>query len=105
MNSSITLAGLALAAATSLFALVSLTEPASAADPVCVSGFQTVQKKSWILKCSKTVPIALKGTALTQAYNANCNTNAYWNFGPAVTATTPMPGFSKVSYTCGHVEG
>ena len=106
MNSSITLAGLALAAATSIFALVSMTGPAAAADPVCVAGFQTVQKASWILKCKKTVPMAQKGVALTQAYNANCTPNAYWNFGPAVTAQHIAANtLVTVRYTCGHVEG
>ena len=106
MNSSITLAGLALATATSIFALVSMTEPAAAADPVCVGGFQTVQKASWILKCKKTVPMALKGVALTQAYTANCTPNAYWNFGPAVTAQHIAANtLVTVRYTCGHVEG
>jgi hypothetical protein len=106
MNTSITLAGLALAAATSIFALVTLTEPAAAADPVCQFGFLTDVKNSWLLKCKKTVPLLQKGVALTQAGNANCNTNSYWNFGPAVTATH-LPGniLVLVRYTCGHVEG
>lgn len=106
MSTSLTLAGLALAAATSGFAFLALTETAAAADPVCVAGFQTSEKKSWILKCRKTVPLAQKGVALTQAYNANCNTNAYWNFGPSVTAQH-LAGNTLVTvrYTCGHVEG
>ncbi len=106
MYTHITLAGLALAAATSTFALMALTGPAAAADPVCVGGFQTVQKASWILKCKKTVPMAQKGVALTQAYTANCTPNAYWNFGPAVTAQHIANNtLVTVRYTCGHAEG
>jgi len=105
MSSPLTLAGLALAAATSTIACLGPTE-AAAAYPSCVSGFQTAEKKSWILKCKKTVPMAQKGVALTQAYNANCTPNAYWNFGPAVTAQH-LAGNTLVTvrYTCGHVEG
>jgi hypothetical protein len=106
MYTHITLAGLALIAATSTFALVALTEPAAAADPVCQFGFQTDLKKSWILKCKKTVPLLQKGVALTQAGNANCTPNAYWNFGPAVTAQHIANNtLVTVRYTCGHVEG
>jgi hypothetical protein len=106
MSTPLTLAGLALTAATSAIALLALTEAAAAADPTCTSGFQTEQKKSWILKCKKTVPMAQKGVALTQAGNANCTTSAYWNFGPSVTANH-LPGNQMVTvrYTCGHVEG
>jgi hypothetical protein len=106
MSTSLTLAGLALAAATSAIAFFALTESAAAADPTCVTGFQTVEKKSWILKCKKTVPLLQKGVALTQAGNANCNTSNYWNFGPSVTAQH-LAGNTLVTvrYTCGHVEG
>ena len=106
MNNPITLAGLALAAATSVLTLVATTEPASAADPFCENGFNTLDKKSWILKCGKTVPVLQKGVWLTHAYNANCNTSTYWNFGPSVTAKH-LPGniLVRITYICGHVEG
>lgn len=106
MNTRITLAGLALATFTSTAGFLALTLPASAADPVCQFGFSTVQKTGWLLKCRKTVPLLQKGVALTEANNANCKTNSYWNFGPAVTATH-LPGNRRVTvrYTCGHVEG
>ena len=106
MSTSLTLAGLALAAATSAIAFLALTETATAADPVCVAGFQTEQKKSWILKCKRTVPLVQKGVALTQAGNANCNTSNYGNFGPSVTAVH-LAGNTLVTvrYICGHVEG
>lgn len=78
--------------------------PAQAADPVCVPGFATVQKTSWLLKCSKTVPIALKGVALTEAGNAHCTTERYWNFGPKVSAEHLSRTAVRVSYICGHVE-
>jgi hypothetical protein len=105
MNGHLTLAGLALAAATSAFALLLLGEPAAAAGPSCQFGFQTIQKESWILKCRKTVPLAQKGVALTEAGNANCTTDSYWNFGPAVTAEHIRRNtMVTVRYTCGHVE-
>lgn len=101
-----TFAALALAAATAASAYFVPTSPATAADPVCEFGFQTVMKKSWILKCSKTAPISQKGVLLTQANNANCNTNSYWNFGPKVDAQHLRRNILvKVEYTCGHVEG
>lgn len=100
------LAALALAAATAASAYLILSGPAAAADPVCESGFQTVMKKSWILKCSKTAPMSQKGVLLTQAYNAHCTTNSYWNFGPKVDAEHLRRNtMVKVDYTCGHVEG
>lgn len=103
---SITLAAMALTAATAAFTYLVATGPANAADPVCESGFQTVEKKSWILKCSKTAPMSQKGVLLTQAYNANCNTNSYWNFGPKVSAQHLRRNtIVKVDYLCGHVEG
>ena len=106
MKTQTTLAGLALAAAISAFALLALTQSASAADPVCQFGFQTVEKKSWILKCKKTVPMSQKGVALTEAYNTNCTTNSYWNYGPAVTAEHIRRNtYVVVRLTCGHVEG
>jgi hypothetical protein len=101
-----TLAAMAIAAATAASAYLFPTNSAHAADPVCESGFQTVQKKSWILKCSKTAPMSQKGVLLTQAYNANCNTSSYWNFGPKVDAEHLRRNtMVKVDYTCGHVEG
>jgi hypothetical protein len=106
MKTHLTLAGLALVAATSTFALLASSAPAAAADPVCQFGFQTDEKKSWLLKCKKTVPLLQKGVALTEAGNANCNTNSYWNFGPAVTAEHIRRNtMVTVRYTCGHVEG
>lgn len=105
MKSRATLAALALAATTSASAYLVFTEPADAA-PVCEFGFQTVLKKSWILKCSKMAPMAQKGVLLTQANNANCNTDSYWNYGPQVTAQHLRRNtVVKVGYTCGHVEG
>lgn len=102
---SITLVAVALAAATGASAFLVVTGPANAADPTCESGFQTVEKKSWILKCSKTAPMSQKGVLLTQAYNANCNTNSYWNFGPKVSAQHFRRNtVVKVDYLCGHVE-
>ena len=87
-----------------LSASAMLAAPASA-DPVCEFGFQTIQKKSWILICRKTGPMAHKGMLLTQAYNANCTPNAYWNFGPKVKATHLRRNtVVRVEYTCGHVE-
>jgi hypothetical protein len=66
--------------------VLGITMPASIADPVCTSGFQTEQKQASILKCKKRVPMAQKGVALTQAETAQCQINSYWNYGPAVTA-------------------
>lgn len=106
MNRHITLAGLALAAFTSASAIFVTTEPAAAADPVCQFGFSTVQKTSWLLVCRKTVPLMQKGVALTEAGNANCKTNSYWNFGPKVEAKHLIGNRRvRVKYTCGHVEG
>lgn len=49
---------------------------------------------------------AQKGVALTEASNANCNFNSYWNCGPAVTAETNRArGTATIRYKCGHVEG
>ena len=90
----------------SLSGTVALSTPVSAADPVCVAGFLTAQKTSWLLVCQKTVPVAQKGVALTQAGNAVCTTERYWNFGPKVEAKAGAgAGTVKVIYTCGHVEG
>jgi hypothetical protein len=87
-------------------AVLVLTLPASAADPVCRPGFQQVEKNSYVLKCKKTVRMSQKGVALTLAQTAVCNTNSYWNFGPAVTANHgPANVLVTVRYTCGHVEG
>jgi hypothetical protein len=87
-------------------AVLVLTLPASAADPVCRPGFQQVEKNSYILKCKKTVQMSQKGVALTLAQTAVCNTSSYWNFGPAVTAQHgPANVLVTVRYTCGHVEG
>ena len=83
-----------------------LTMPASIAGPVCESGFQTEQKQASILKCKKTVRMAQNGVALTQAQNAQCQTDSYWNYGPAVSAKHgPANALVTVRYTCGHVEG
>jgi hypothetical protein len=91
-----------LGAAIALAAVV----PTASADPVCAAGFQTVEKKNWILKCRKTVPMAQKGVALTQAQTAQCKVNSYWNFGPSVTANHgPANVLVTVRYTCGHVAG
>lgn len=101
-----TLAALALVAATAACVYLVPTSPAQAADPVCEFGFQTVEKKSWLLRCSKTAPMSQKGVLLTQANNANCNTDRYWNFGPKVTAQHLRRNtIVKVDYLCGHVEG
>lgn len=86
--------------------VLAVTVPVASASPVCESGFKTEQKTSWLLKCKKTVRVAQKGVALTQAYNAQCKVNSYWNYGPAVTANHgPANVFVTVRYTCGHVEG
>jgi hypothetical protein len=80
--------------------------PASAAAPVCATGFATTVSSNWLLQCNKTVLIAQKGVALTQAQNATCKTERYWNFGPKVESTTnPAAGTAEISYTCGHAEG
>lgn len=78
----------------------------AAAAPSCQFGFATEAKNSWLLKCRKIVPVLQKGVALTQAGNATCKTDSYWNYGPAVT-TKHLPGnlLVAVRYTCGHVEG
>lgn len=95
-----------LALLTSLAGTATLSSPATAADPVCIPGFFTAQKTSWLLVCQKTVPMAQKGVALTQAGNAVCTTEPYWNFGPKVEAKAGAArGTVKVIYTCGHVEG
>ena len=79
---------------------------ASIAGPTCQPGFKTEQKSASILKCKKTVRIAQKGVALTQAQTAQCQTDSYWNYGPAVTAKHgPANVLVTVRYTCGHVEG
>ena len=105
MTKQLTLAGLALVTLTSASAFFALTQPAAAA-PSCQFGFSTVAKNGWLLKCSKTVPMSQKGVALTQANNANCNTDSYWNYGPAVTAKHNRRNTHvAVGYTCGHVEG
>ena len=91
-----------IAAAVSMFN----ASKATAADPVCQFGFQTVEKKSWILKCRKTAPMAQKGVLLTEAGNANCKTSRYWNFGPKVSAQHLRGNtMVRVEYICGHVEG
>ena len=93
MNGHLTLAGLAFAAATSTFSLLALTAPATAAGPSCQFGFQTIQKESWILKCRKTVPMAQKGVALTQAGNANCTTDFLLEFRPGRDCGTHPPQY------------
>lgn len=101
----LTLAAMTLAVVTSASASFVLTESAEAA-PSCQFGFQTDLKKNWILKCSKIAPMSQKGVLLTQANNANCTTDSYWNFGPAVTTEHLRRNtVVKVGYTCGHVEG
>lgn len=100
----LTTAALTLATATAAFGFAAPI--ASAADPVCQFGFQTVEKKNWILKCRKTAPMAQKGVLLTEAGNANCKTSRYWNFGPKVTAQHLRRNtMVRVEYICGHVEG
>lgn len=80
--------------------------PAAIAGPSCESGFTTEHKSASILKCKKTVRIVQKGVALTQAQTAQCQTDSYWNYGPAVTAKHgPANVLVTVRYTCGHVEG
>jgi hypothetical protein len=97
---------LSLAALAGAAALIGLTTTASLAAPVCASGFQTEEKKSWLLKCKKTVRMSQKGVALTQAQTAQCKVDSYWNYGPAVTAKHgPANRFVTVRYTCGHAEG
>ena len=87
-------------------AVLSVSATASMANPSCAPGFQTVQKSASILKCRKTVPMAQKGVALTQAETAQCQVNSYWNFGPSVTAKHGAGNvLVTVRYTCGHVEG
>lgn len=87
-------------------ALIGLTTTATIAAPVCASGFKTEEKKSYVLKCAKTVRMAQKGVALTQAQTAQCQVDSYWNYGPAVTAKHgPANKLVTVRYTCGHVEG
>ncbi|MCW5696294.1 MAG: hypothetical protein KIS96_06105 [Bauldia sp.] len=73
-------------------------------DPVCLPGFVTVQKLSWILRCRAVVPQAQAAATVAQAQGANCNTWSYWNYGPAVTSSA-MRGSVTVEYICGHVEG
>jgi hypothetical protein len=86
--------------------VLGITMPASFASPSCKPGFQTVQKSASILKCRKTVPMAQKGVALTEAQTAQCQVNSYWNYGPAVTAKHRLANTQvTVRYTCGHVEG
>jgi len=100
-----TLAAMALLAATGASAFLLPTTQADAA-PYCEFGFSTEQQTGWLLKCRKIVPVLQKGVALTQAGNANCNTDSYWNYGPAVTAKHLAGNhFVVVRYTCGHVEG
>ena|SRR5687768_14062384 len=85
---------------------VSLLASPAVAAPTCVPGFASAASTDWLLQCTKTVPIAQKGVALTEAHNATCTTDRYWNFGPKVEAVTHRArGTVTVSYTCGHVEG
>jgi hypothetical protein len=87
-------------------AVLGVSVTASMANPSCAPGFQTVQKSASILKCRKTVPMAQKGVALTQAQTAQCQVNSYWNYGPSVTASHGAANvLVTVRYTCGHVEG
>jgi hypothetical protein len=86
--------------------VLGITLPAANAGPSCESGFTTEHKSASILKCKKTVRMVNKGVALTQAQTAQCQTDSYWNYGPAVTAKHgPANRFVTVRYTCGHVEG
>ena len=86
--------------------VLGIATPASIAGPVCAPGFKTEQKQASILKCKKTVRMAQKGVALTQAQTAQCQIDSYWNYGPAVTANHgPANVLVTVRYTCGHVEG
>ena len=74
--------------------------------PSCVVGFAAIQQLDWLLKCQRTVPVALMGVAVTQANNANCNTSSYWNYGPNTTTQVNRGrGTATVTYICGHVEG
>jgi hypothetical protein len=104
-STAFSLALAALAAAATLGVDAAVTS-ARAADPTCAAGFSQIEKKSWILRCRKTVPLVQKGVALTQAGNAVCKTEPYWNFGPKVTATHINNNTQvRVDYMCGHVEG
>jgi hypothetical protein len=106
MNHYLASAALAFTVAASALAVDTAVAPARAADPTCAAGFSQIEKKSWILRCRKTVPLAQKGVALTQAGNAVCKTEPYWNFGPKVTATHINNNTQvRVDYMCGHVEG
>lgn len=83
---------------------VTTTVTPAAATPVCVAGFSTIQNLNWLLRCRKTVPVGLIGVTVTQANNAVCRTDNYWNFGPKVT-TSITGRLAVVEYICGHVEG
>ena len=84
--------------------LVTAAAPAATADPVCVPGFTTIVHTSGFLRCRKTVKVGMLKGSIGQAKNANCNTDAYWNFGPKVSVK--QTGFNvSVTYDCGHVEG
>ena len=48
--------------------------------------------------------VSQKGVAITQANNAICKTDSYWNFGPKVVVKQ-IGSKVSVTYTCGHVEG
>ena len=98
------LAGLVLGLPILATAAFLTTSPAEAAAPVCVPGFSTIEKKSWILRCRKIVHVSLKGVTITQANNAICKTDSYWNFGPKVVVKQ-IGSKVSVTYTCGHVEG
>lgn len=100
----ISLAGLALGILVLATAAFLKTSPAEAADPVCVPGFSTIEKKSWLLRCRKVVMIGQKGATVAQANSANCTTDSYWNFGPNVSVKY-MGIKISVTYTCGHAEG
>lgn len=87
-------------------AILGASASASLADPTCAPGFTTEHKSASILKCKKTVRVVKKGVALTEAQNAQCQVNSYWNYGPAVTAKHGAANaLVTVRYTCGHVEG
>lgn len=73
--------------------------------PSCLAGWQTQEKKSWILVCRIIVAPELKNATIAAGNGANCQVNSYWNYGPNVKILQNHPNFVEMTYTCGHVEG